>query len=104
MPQSLAMMFTHIVFSTKNRTPLLGDKAIRDEMHAYLGGVCRNHGSPSLIVGEVDDHVHILCNLSRNIAVAALVQTLKKESSKWIKTKGEALRSFRWQAGYGRSL
>jgi len=101
MPQSLAKLYVHIVFSTKERFPFLQDKDIREEMHAYLGGICRNQNSPALVVGGVTDHVHILSRLGRVISVADLLKEIKIQSSKWIKTKGGLLTKFRWQNGYG---
>ena len=101
MPQSLANVLVHIVFSTKHRYPFLADKHVRDEMHAYLGGTCNQLVCPVLIVGGVADHVHILCVLSRNISIAKLVGDVKRASSKWIKTKGRMLTKFAWQSGYG---
>ncbi len=101
MPQSLAKVLVHIIFSTKNRNPFLTDRDIRGEMHAYLGGTCNNLDCPVLIVGGVADHVHILCSLTRNLSLAKVVGEVKRESSKWIKTKGRILTKFAWQSGYG---
>jgi len=101
MPQSLAETYFHIVFSTKNRIPFLQDRALRQALHAYLGGACRKLGSPSLIVGGVEDHVHILCRFGRTITTADLLRGLKKESSLWLKRQDRSLLDFRWQAGYG---
>ena len=101
MPQSLAQVYLHIVFSTKDRTPYLRDRALRSETHAYLVGACRNLNSPSLIVGGVEDHVHILCRFGRTITMADLIKGLKKESTKWIQGKDPTLSDFHWQAGYG---
>ena len=101
MPQSLAKVYLHIVFSTKNRLPFLDDRVLRRETHAYLASTCRKVGSPSLIVGGVEDHVHISCFMSRTLTMAQLVAELKRESSKWIKTKSSDLASFAWQNGYG---
>jgi REP element-mobilizing transposase RayT len=100
MPQSLAKILVHIVFSTKQRKRLIA-RSIREELHAYLVGVLRNHDSPALLINSVGDHVHILFRLSRNHAVKTIVEEVKKSSSKWIKTKGEAFRAFYWQNGYG---
>src|SRR5207249_4837473 len=61
MAQSLAKVYLHIVFSTKNRRPLLVHPQARGACHAYLAGTCKARGSPSLIVGGAADHVHILC-------------------------------------------
>jgi putative transposase len=101
MPQSFAQVFTHLVFSTKDRRPFLQDRAIRDEMHRFLGGTCHRLECPILLVGGVADHVHVLCCLGRTISIADLVRELKRESSPWIKTKSAELSDFYWQSGYG---
>ena len=101
MGHSFAQVYLHVVFSTKDRRPFLSDQAIRNETHAYLGGVCRNLDSPALIVGGVEDHVHLLLRLSRSQSVAEVVRELKRDSSKWLKGKGPALVAFYWQNGYG---
>jgi putative transposase len=101
MPQSLAQIYLHIVFSTKGRRPWLKQDALREELHAYLGGTCNQLDCPVLRVGGVADHVHILCRLGRSITIADLVRELKRESSKWIKSRATAAKEFRWQNGYG---
>jgi REP element-mobilizing transposase RayT len=101
MPQSFAQIYLHIVFSTKHRQPFLQHKPLREEMHAYLGGICRDLGSPSLIVGGVADHLHLLCRFGRMLAVSVFLRELKRESSKWVKTKDPELAQFHWQDGYG---
>ena len=101
MPQSLAQLFVHVVFSTKHRQPFLANPALRAEMHSYLGGACRNLESPSIIVGGVADHVHVLCRFAKSWSVSDFVRELKRESSKWLKEKSAALTQFYWQNGYG---
>ena len=101
MPQSLAKVYLHVVFSTKNRAPFLMDANLRQETHAYLAGACQNLGAPSIIVGGVADHVHILCFMSRTLTMADFIGELKRESSKWLKTKANHLADFHWQSGYG---
>jgi putative transposase len=101
MAQSLAQIYLHIVFSTKERRQFLKDDALREEMKKYLGGTCNQLDCPVLRVGGVADHVHILCRLGRKIMVADLVKELKRESSKWIKSKSPLLSRFYWQSGYG---
>jgi len=100
MPQSLVKNYIHIIFSTKNRYPFI-DKNIRDELFNYLGGICKNIECNPLIIGGHEDHVHILCLLSRKIALMKLIEELKTHSSKWIKTKGIHYQKFYWQNGYG---
>jgi putative transposase len=101
MPQSLARLFTHITFSTKERFPFLNEKVFRNEMHAFLGGICKTLESPPIIIGGIADHVHILCLISKNHAVSKVIGELKRVSSLWSKTKGGVLTKFHWQNGYG---
>ncbi len=100
MSQSLAQIMLHLVFSTKDREPILDDK-IRDELHAYIGGIIANEKGTLLKCGSVPDHIHLLIILPRTISVADLVQEIKTGSSKWLKTKGHRYGNFHWQGGYG---
>jgi len=101
MPQSLAQIYVHLVFSTKERQPFLLDNAFRKGTHGYLAGVCKQQESPAVMIGSVADHVHILSRLGRTLDVATLIRELKRDSSKWIKDNDSKLRTFHWQAGYG---
>ena len=85
MSQSLVQIYVHIVFSTKNRAPFLRDKSLRERTHAYLAGICQNLESPAIVVGGVEDHVHLLCRLGKTIEIAELIRELKRSSSKWVK-------------------
>ncbi len=101
MPQSLSAIYVHTIFSTKERRPFLSDAAIRQELHAYLASVLQNHQCAPLLIGGPADHVHALFLLSRTDALADTIAEVKRSSSIWIKTKGPAYASFRWQNGYG---
>ena len=100
MGQSLVKNYIHIVFSTKHREPIIHE-SIDDEFYAYLGGICINLECHPIKIGGYTDHVHILCMVSKNIALATLVEKVKSNSSKWIKTKSSAYKNFYWQNGYG---
>ena len=100
MAQSLSSILIHLIFSTKNREPFITE-AIEAELHPYMAKIFRELKSPSLAVNGTSDHVHVLFSLGRTIAIADLVQEVKTESSKWIKTNGEHFRNFHWQRGYG---
>lgn len=99
-PQSLANILIHLVFSTKDRRPLIRPP-VEQELYAYLVGVCRGLGCPSHQIGGTEDHVHIFFSLSRTLSISGVVEEVKTSSSKWIKTKGPAYRQFAWQKGYG---
>ncbi|MEQ1933032.1 MAG: IS200/IS605 family transposase [Fimbriimonadaceae bacterium] len=98
MPQSLADLNIHLVFSTKHRSPLLTDN-IRPQLYPYLGGILRNINCHPIQIGGVADHVHILFGLSRTLSMAQLVEKVKTASTKWLKENGSP--DFAWQLGYG---
>lgn len=100
MGQSLVHNYVHIVFSTKDIKPLI-HPPFEQKLHAYITGVCNQLECEVLIVGGYTDHIHILCMLSKKIALMTLVQKIKANSSKWMKSKDESLKSFSWQNGYG---
>jgi putative transposase len=99
MPQSLSKVIVHIVFSTKNREPIL-DSDVRPRMHAYLATICRDLGAEVMRVGGVADHVHIVTTLPRSLSQAQFIEQIKKVSSKWIKSIDVRYHSFFWQRGY----
>ncbi|MES2695485.1 MAG: IS200/IS605 family transposase [Verrucomicrobiota bacterium] len=100
MPQSLGQILLHLVFSTKNREPVL-EASIHPELHAYIGGIVRHQNGDLLKAGSVADHIHLLLVHPRTISPADLVQDIKTSSSKWLKTVGPQYARFHWQSGYG---
>jgi putative transposase len=100
MPQSLTAIFIHLVFSTKERRPWLGDKTLRDSLHAYLAGISKQLDCYPVQIGGVDDHVHVLAGFGRSICVAEWVKELKRVSNPWLKVQETGLSDFRWQGGY----
>ncbi|MEK6283279.1 MAG: transposase [Acidobacteriota bacterium] len=99
MPQSLSAVYIHLVFSTKHRQPFLRDKNLRKDLHAFLGGTSKNLDCPPIIVGGVEDHVHLLSRFGRTITQAEWVKELKRVSNLWLK-KERGLNGFEWQGGY----
>jgi len=99
MPQSLVKNYVHLTFSTKGRYPFINEP-IKEELFSYLGGICKKLECNPILVGGHSDHIHILCLLSRKIALMDLIEKLKTNSSKWIKTKGSFYEKFYWQRGY----
>jgi len=101
MAQSLSLLWTHLIFSTKNRFPFLSEKTIRTDMHEYLATMLRAQDCETLIVNGVDDHIHALFALSRTHAIASVVKEVKRTSSGWVKELSPKLAKFHWQGGYG---
>jgi len=98
MGQSLSKVYIHLVFGTKKRKPLISEY-VREELHLYIAGILKKMESPALRINSVSDHIHILFLQSKNYALSKIVEEVKKNSSKWIKTKG--IINFTWQIGYG---
>jgi len=100
MPQSLSTVYIHLVFSTKERRPFLRDLPLREALHSYLGGVSKQLDCPPILVGGVEDHVHLLARFGRTITQADWVKELKRISNIWLQTQGRDYAGFEWQGGY----
>lgn len=100
MPHSLSLVYLHLVFSTKDRRPQLRDPTLRSDAHAYLSGVSKTLDCPALIVGGVEDHVHILAHFGRLQSQAQWVKELKRVSSIWMRQQSSTTSNFSWQNGY----
>ena len=100
MSQSLANIIVHLVFSTKERRPLLRDEE-REQLHAYITGALKNLVSSLIEINSVRDHIHLLFKQSKNHAPAKIVEQLKTSSSIWIKSENRWYADFAWQTGYG---
>ena len=100
MSQSFVQIYVHIVFHTKNNVKFIREE-VENELYSYLGGILNNYKSNPIQIGGTSDHLHLLCTLPKTIALADLVEEIKKSSSKWIKSKGLNYQNFYWQDGYG---
>jgi len=100
MSQSLSNVLIHIVFSTKERYPFIDDH-IEPELYAYITSIVASHGGYIHKIGGVADHVHLFIKLPRTISMSHFLEEIKKNSSKWIKTKHQKYCNFSWQKGYG---
>jgi putative transposase len=101
MAQSLAKIVTHIVFSTKHRQKLLLDK-YREGTHSQIEDtITKVCCSVPIAIGSVEDHIHLLIGISKNISLSSLVEKIKVSSSRWIKSSQIEVPNFAWQHGYG---
>ncbi|MBL7988442.1 MAG: IS200/IS605 family transposase [Chlorobi bacterium] len=100
MPQSLARLYIHLVFSTKHRERRITD-TVRHSLHAYIATMLKNLGCVPIFINSVEDHIHLLFELARTVSVSQVVEDVKKSSSKWIKIQGPEFAEFAWQSGYG---
>ena len=100
MPQSFTCLHYHLIFSTKSRLPTISAD-LQTRLYDYLGGILRSEKSILLAAGGMPDHVHLLCSLSKELAVAEALRIIQANSSKWIHETFPEMHEFRWQAGYG---
>ena len=99
MAQSLCKIYLHLVFHVKSTSPQIEPKHL-DRVHSYIGQLINAIGCKVIRVGGVSDHVHVVCLLSKEETVAHLVEEVKRNSSRWIKTLDAGYEHFSWQAGY----
>ena len=100
MPGTFTNLLYHLVFSTKERLPLIGE-SFQEELYKYMGGIIRGEGGVLLEIGGIADHVHLLAKLKPTIAVSDMLRLLKANSSKWINDEQKVKqRKFGWQDGY----
>src|SRR5439155_7058143 len=84
----------------QRRHPFLRDKPARDALHSYLGGVSKQLDCPPILVGGVEDHIHLLARFGRTITQAEWVKELKRVSNLWLKERARDYADFEWQGGY----
>ena len=99
MSQSLVAMNVHLVFSTKQRMPLITNE-LQPRLYRYIGGIVRGEAGCLLTIGGMPDHVHLLISMGRTISLADLVRQIKSNSSRWVHEE-LSMPEFGWQAGYG---
>jgi REP element-mobilizing transposase RayT len=96
--QTCGNIVVHLIFSTKQRKPLIAP-AIRSDLFAYLGGIVRELRGTALIINGTHDDVHMLIRIRPAHSIAEIARIVKANSSGWIRKKGH--KEFGWQAGYG---
>lgn len=99
MPQSYARLYVHIIFSTRQRKRWI-EQAWAPRLHEYFAGTIRRRDSDLILAGGVEDHVHLLVSLSREVSVADLVRDIKAASSNWVHENIQGANLFAWQNGY----
>lgn len=100
MAQSLSKLYIHIIFHIKS-TSVKIRKEEMSELCAYIGGIIKDRNSIPIAINGTENHLHILCVMSKNTALADFLEDIKKYSSRWIKTKDDYYKQFAWQGGYG---
>jgi putative transposase len=90
----------HLIFSTKDRIPLI-TKGLQEDLYSYMGGIVRGEGGTLMEIGGVADHVHLLTKFKPTKSVSEMLNRIKAKSSKWVNEEHASnLRKFGWQDGY----
>ena len=100
MSQSYTNLIYHVVFSTKNREPLITNE-IKPRLYEYIGGILRNKGGIALAIGGIDDHLHVLAKIRPDDSLSNVLRDLKANSSGWTHRIFPKMKDFSWQNGYG---
>ena len=100
MPQSFVCLHVHLVFSTKNRDPMITEE-FAPRLYDYIGEIIRKQNGSLIAAGGMKDHVHFLISLGKTISMADLVRVIKSNSSKWVHATFPEHHQFCWQTGYG---
>ena len=97
---SYTQIYYHIVFSTKDRKPVLQDEQ-RKELYSYLWGILKNYKCHLYQMGGTNDHIHMLTSLHSTICLSNLIRDLKTSSTAWIKNENKFINFTGWQSEYG---
>ncbi len=100
MAQSYTNLIYHIVFSTKNREPLITAET-QPRLYEYIGGIVRNKGGILLEIGGMSDHLHVLAKLRPDNSLSNILRDLKANSTGWMHKVFPEMKDFSWQNGYG---
>ncbi len=100
MPQSYVNLIYHIVFSTKDRNPIITEPC-ESRLHEYIGGTIRGLGGIALAINGTEDHVHVLAKLRQDKALSDVLRDLKANASGWMHNVFPDQKEFAWQNGYG---
>jgi putative transposase len=99
MSQSLSKLYIHAIFHVKNNESFIRTED-EEELYRYIGGIIGLSKSIPIMINGTDNHIHVLCIMSKNIPLAKLLEDIKSNSSRWIKTLDSHYRDFSWQGGY----
>ncbi len=99
MANTYTQIYMHVIFAVSNRASLIRPN-MQDELYKYIAGGLKNHGHKPYAINGTENHIHILFGMSPRESLSELVQSLKIQSSKFIKQQYH-IEFFSWQSGYG---
>ena len=100
MPKSYTNLLYHLVFSTRERRPIITIER-RPRLYDYVGCIIREFGGISLAIGGIEDHLHLLAKLRPDKRLSDVLRDLKANSTGWMHDVFPDAQDFYWQKGYG---
>ena len=97
---SFSKLTYHIIFATRYRRKTIRPE-LQHRLYEYIGGIVRKQKGHLIEIGGVEDHIHILANLSPVAAISDSIRDIKANSAKWMNELPERKDKFEWQKGYG---
>ena len=94
---SWVRIWVHLVFSTKNKTPFLNSKEIRDRVFNHISDNAKEKEIWLDSINGYSDHIHCLVSLGREQTISKVAQLVKGESSFWINKNLSIPEKFGWQ-------
>lgn len=100
MARSYRVHYFHLIWSTKGRKNFITDE-IKEKLYPYINGIIKNTGGCILEIGGIENHVHLLVEISNLDNFTNLIKNTKSYSSSWVKKQFPIANNFAWQDGYG---
>ncbi len=89
----------HIVFSTKDRKPLLSNEHLQ-AVCRYIGGILQNNKGCLLASNGIPNHIHLAASLHPQTNLSDCLREVKASSSHWLHKESAGMEHFSWQDGY----
>ena len=102
MSDSYTNLLYHIVFSTKDRRPLI-TAGYQARLYDYIGGTVRSVGGISLELNGTEDHIHLLAKLRPDRSLSDVLRDLKANATGWMHDVFPSLRIFHGKVVMGLS-
>ena len=89
----------HIVFCTRNRANTIPINH-KEDLYRFIWKKLQEHKCTLIRIGGIQNHIHMLINLSPTIALSKLMQEIKSSSSGWMKNDDRFPKFNGWAAEY----
>ncbi len=99
MANTFTQLQYHCVFSTKSREMIIVTE-IEERIWAVVAEACKRHGVTVRRIGGIENHIHMLIDIPKDMMISEAMKRIKGGSSKAIRQSGLVGERFNWQDGY----